>query len=159
MASYVQQCRLARSPLLVTHRTCLLNDWRTVTTISQYNTLCWPCISFGRPCSLHAIHSSDDCVVCAGPSIWKPDIQMPIPEKAEAVITVEPYTYYKPAMEFHTKGVFVTAWQQAVVQHCAQMPSVPAAGHLGNTGRPAEQLCKARTKNTCRKVSQLCSCT
>lgn len=48
-----------------------------------------------------------------GPGIWKPDIQFPIPEKTEAVITMEPYTYYKPAMEFHTKGFCIPrqAWQ------------------------------------------------
>jgi hypothetical protein len=43
-------------------------------------------------------------LLLAGPGLWKPDIQFPIPEKTEAVITMEPYTYYKPAMEFHTKG-------------------------------------------------------
>lgn len=40
----------------------------------------------------------------AGGGIWKPDIQMPIPEKTEAVISMQPYTMYRPQMDIHTKG-------------------------------------------------------
>jgi len=39
-----------------------------------------------------------------GFNIYKPDIQMPIPEKVTPHITMEPETFYKPQMEFHTKG-------------------------------------------------------
>lgn len=49
-----------------------------------------------------------------GPGIWKPDIQMPIPEKVTPHITMEPYTYFKPAMEFHTKGA--RAWAGSWLQ-------------------------------------------
>jgi hypothetical protein len=38
------------------------------------------------------------------PGPWKPDIQMPIPEKTEPTIYMSPYTVYRPKIEFHTKG-------------------------------------------------------
>jgi hypothetical protein len=62
-------------------------------------------------------------LLLAGPGIWKPDIQFPIPEKTEAVITMEPYTYYKPAMEFHTKGTAAAA----AAERCYQVSAAAAA--------------------------------
>jgi hypothetical protein len=62
-------------------------------------------------------------LLLVGPGLWKPDIQFPIPEKTEAVITMEPYTYYKPAMEFHTKGTMAVAGLAAA----AAAPAAPAA--------------------------------
>eukprot|EP00775_Hariotina_reticulata_P012536 gene12536-12669_t len=48
-----------------------------------------------------------------GFKLWKPDIQMPIPEKVTPHITMEPETYYKPQLEFHTKGFCIPrqGWQ------------------------------------------------
>jgi hypothetical protein len=49
-------------------------------------------------------------------SLWKADIQMPIPEKVEATISMQPTTVYKATMELHTKGFCVPrqAWQLQV---------------------------------------------
>lgn len=55
-----------------------------------------------------------------GFGIWKPDIQFPIPEKVEPVITLEPYTMWKPAMEFHTKGAAASYLPHLSMRHaCA----------------------------------------
>lgn len=35
---------------------------------------------------------------------WKPDVQLPIPEKTEASVYMAPYTIYRPKMSFHRKG-------------------------------------------------------
>lgn len=40
----------------------------------------------------------------AGIGPWKPDVQLPIPEKTESSIYMAPYTVYKPKMAFHRKG-------------------------------------------------------
>jgi hypothetical protein len=42
--------------------------------------------------------------VGAGIGPWKPDIQMPIPEKTEASLSMTPYTVYRPKIDFHRKG-------------------------------------------------------
>eukprot|EP00775_Hariotina_reticulata_P009677 gene9677-9835_t len=48
-----------------------------------------------------------------GFNLWKPDIQMPIPEKVTPHISMEAEVYYKPQMEFHTKGFCIprNGWQ------------------------------------------------
>jgi hypothetical protein len=40
-----------------------------------------------------------------GLGVWKPDVQMPIPEKNEATLYMAPYTVYRPKIDFHRKGV------------------------------------------------------
>jgi hypothetical protein len=49
-------------------------------------------------------------------SLWKADIQMPIPEKIEATISMQPTTVYNAKMELQTKGFCVPrqAWQLQV---------------------------------------------
>lgn len=42
--------------------------------------------------------------VGAGIGAWKPDVQLPIPEKTEATLYMAPYTIYRPKIDFHTKG-------------------------------------------------------
>lgn len=56
-------------------------------------------------------------------SWWKPDIQMPIPEKVEATISMQPTTVYKATMELHTKGFCVPrqAWQLQVSGLCLRL--------------------------------------
>lgn len=58
----------------------------------------------------------------AGIGAWKPDVQLPIPEKTESSIYMAPYTVYKPKMQFHRKGFCVPrmAWtlQAAYAAEC-----------------------------------------
>lgn len=52
--------------------------------------------------------------VGAGLGPWKPDVQLPIPEKTEATVYMAPYTVYRPKMEFHRKGMHGAAAPAAV---------------------------------------------
>lgn len=74
------------------------------------------------------------------PGPYKPDIQLPIPEKVEPTIYMEPYTIYKPVMQFHTKGFCVPrmAWnlQGAYAVEC------PANTYL-QTYFNGKQVCAA----------------
>lgn len=42
--------------------------------------------------------------VGAAPGPWKVDIQMPLSEKIESTVVMQPTTVYKPSVELHTKG-------------------------------------------------------
>ena len=60
--------------------------------------------------------------VGAGIGPWKPDVQLPIPEKTEATLYMAPYTIYRPKIDFHTKGeqLGATAWCTIYVQQRLQ---------------------------------------
>jgi hypothetical protein len=61
------------------------------------------------------------------PGPWKPDIQMPIPEKTEPTVYMAPYTIYRPKIEFHTKGgSIVLCWsRRGAGPHAAQAAAAP----------------------------------
>jgi hypothetical protein len=50
---------------------------------------------------------------------WKPDVQLPIPEKNEQSIYMAPYTIYRPKMQFHRKGEQQQQQPHAMAAHLA----------------------------------------